>query len=150
MTWINEGQTREAVLSSLPNIASGFSDLYASFWQQPYVPYTVLELCRLRLAQLAGSALDTGREDHPVDAAKRDNIRDWHQHEAFDAVERACLDFAEVYYMDPASITDEQADAVKSHVGDAGLIVLVEALGVFNGMIRLSLLWQLPTQEKQG
>ena len=50
-----------------------------------------------------------------------------------------------MYAMDAQSITDEQARAVQHHHGDAGLVALVEALGVFDGMTRLSLLWQLPS-----
>jgi hypothetical protein len=46
--------------------------------------------------------------------------------------------------MDAQALTDELAEAVKSHFGDAGLVMLVEALGILDGMTRLSLLWQLP------
>jgi hypothetical protein len=46
--------------------------------------------------------------------------------------------------MDTQAITDELAEAVKLHVGDAGLVLLVEALGILDGRTRLSLLWQLP------
>ena len=51
--------------------------------------------------------------------------------------------------MDAQALTDELADAVKAHFGDAGLVLLVEALGILDGMTRLSLLWQLPASTAQ-
>ncbi|HEY6132172.1 MAG TPA: hypothetical protein VIV27_09140, partial [Halioglobus sp.] len=68
----------------------------------------------------------------------------WNSDHSFSAAERACLAFTEVYAMDAQAVTDELAAAVKAHFGDAGLVLLVEALGVLDGMTRLSLLWQLP------
>ena len=45
--------------------------------------------------------------------------------------------------MDPQAITDAQAEAVKSELGDAGLVALIEALGLFYGMTRVRQLWDL-------
>jgi hypothetical protein len=50
--------------------------------------------------------------------------------------------------MDAQALTDEHAEAVKSHFGDAGMVLLVEALGILDGMTRLSLLWQLTETAK--
>jgi hypothetical protein len=44
--------------------------------------------------------------------------------------------------MDCSAITDAQADAVKAHIGEEGLVALLQALGVFDGLIRLGLIWQ--------
>ncbi len=49
----------------------------------------------------------------------------------------------EVHAIDAAAITDAQAEAVKQYFGDEGLVALLQALGVFDGMIRLGLLWGL-------
>ena len=43
--------------------------------------------------------------------------------------------------MDVQAITDAQAEAVKAHFGDAGLVLLIEALGQFDGVARLRRLW---------
>jgi acetylglutamate kinase len=51
--------------------------------------------------------------------------------------------------MDAQALTDEHAAEVKAHLGDAGLVLLVEALGILDGMTRLSLLWQLPANTAQ-
>jgi len=82
--------------------------------------------------------------DCEIPASQLDNLTRWESDNCFSVAERACLAFTEVYAMDVQALTDEQADAVKTHFGDAGLVLLVEALGIFDGMTRLSLLWRLP------
>ncbi len=149
MTWINDGTDRTTTLAALPEIATAFDALYASFWTQAHIAPETLELCRLRLAQLHNSSVDFGREDCPVPAEKRETLSQWNKGHPFTEAECACLEFTEIYAMDAQAITDEQAEAVKKHYGDAGLITLVEALGIFDGMTRLSLLWQLPAGDHQ-
>ena len=144
MSWINDGVDRATTLAALPEIATAFDALYASFWNQPHIALETLELCRLRLAQLHNSSVELGREDCAIPAEKRETLSLWNKGHPFTDAERACLEFTEIYAMDAQAITDEQAQAVKNHYGDAGLITLVEALGIFDGMTRLSLLWQLP------
>ena len=56
----------------------------------------------------------------------------------FSPGEIAALSLAEVYAQDPAAITDAMADAVKESYGDAGLVVLIEALGFIDGRIRMA------------
>lgn len=149
MNWINAGSDRDTTIAALPEIADKFKTLYGSFWNQPHIPGSTLELCRLRLAQLHSSDVDWQREDYSIDRNKRDHLSQWNTNTAFDAAERACLEFTEIYAMDTQSISDEQAGAVKGHYGDAGLVALIEALGIFDGMTRLSLLWQLPAGDSK-
>ena len=144
MTWITPHHDRQAIIGTLPGIAEKFDLLYASLWQQPHIAASTLELCRLRLAQLHQCEVEWLREDQSLAAEKREKLSQWNQSGEFADAERACLEFTEMYAMDAQSITDGQADAVKQHYGDAGLVALVEALGIFDGMTRLSLLWQLP------
>ncbi|MEZ5572543.1 MAG: hypothetical protein R3E64_11025 [Halioglobus sp.] len=141
---MSSGSDRDATMRALPEIATRFEQLYQSLWTQPHIPASTLELCRLRLAQLHRCDVEWQRRDHAVPAPKRDALQHWPDDEQFSAAERACLAFTEVYAMDTQSITDQLADAVKAHHGDAGLVMLVEALGILDGMTRLSLLWQLP------
>lgn len=143
MTWINSGHDRDSTISALPEISAKFDQLYSSFWKQPYIAFETLELCRLRLAQLHSSAVDLQREEYAVVAQKREALAQWNTDTQFSDAERACLELTEIYAMDAQAISDEQAEAVKKHYGDAGLLVLIQALGVFDSMTRLSLLWQL-------
>jgi hypothetical protein len=141
MSWIAPASDREALMHQLPVIGDLFQALYASFWQLPQLPATTLELCRLRLAQLHNSDLDWQRQEIALPEAQRAELRRWPGSPHFSAADRACLALAEVHAMDARAITDEQADAVKEHYGEVGLVALLQALGVFDGMIRLGLLW---------
>jgi alkylhydroperoxidase family enzyme len=144
MGWVSSGNDRKATIGVLPELATTFTALYQSLWTQPHLPPEVLELCRLRLAQLHQCVVELQRQDCDISAEKCNNLIHWNTHSAFSTAERACLAFTEVYAMDAQALTDTLAAHVKTHFGDAGLVLLVEALGIFDGMTRLSLLWQLP------
>ena len=143
MSWIAPASDRQELMSQLPGIGDRFQALYASFWQLPQLPATTLELCRLRIAQLHKSELDWHIQEIALPQAQREELRRWPASPHFSAAERACIALTEVHAMDARAITDEQADAVKAHFGEVGLVALLQALGVFDGMIRLGLLWGL-------
>lgn len=146
MSWIGAGKDHVSVIGQLPGIATPFNALYASLWSQPHLPAEVLELCRLRLAQLHRCEVELRRSEVEIPTKQREQLVDWNSADCFSEADRACLSFAEVYAMDTQALTDEHATAVKRHFGEAGLVLLVEALGILDGMIRLSLLWQLTVQ----
>jgi hypothetical protein len=122
--------------------ALAFESMWQALWSQQRIPPGLLELCRLRLAQLHGATGELEIE-HPVakvPAVRRESVL--HGRFATDGQfapgEVAVLSLAEVYAQDPAAITDAMADEVKAVYGDAGLIVLVEALGFIDGRIRMA------------
>lgn len=125
-------------------MAQDFNGVWEQLWRQDHVPPRLLELCRLRLAKLhgAGAELDTlrGLERDP---ARIEAVRAGRYHDSarFDAAERAVLEFAEVYAQDPGALSDELAEDVKRHFGEAGLVCLIEALGFIEGRIRLALMF---------
>ena len=98
----------------------------------------------MRIAQLHQSQTEFQREEFRLSDVQRDGLSQWNKSDAFSAAQKACLAFAEVYAMDPQAISDEQAEVVKVHYGDSGLVALIEALGVFYGMTRVGQLWDLP------
>ena len=146
MTWIANADSHDAVLGLLPDLAGKFEALYASLWQQPHLPAQTLELCRLRLAQLHRSDADWQQSAVALPGELREQLVRWDGSPAFAESERACLAFTEVYAMDTQAITDDLADAVKSHHGDHGLIALVEALVIFDGLTRLHLMWDIKAE----
>lgn len=145
MGWVSNGDDRRSTIEVLPEIAVAFESLYQALWTQPHLPAETLELCRLRLAQLHQCAVDLQRQECAIAPDKLQQLKNWPTDSNFSDAERSCLAFTEVYAMDTQAITDELAEAVKLHFGDAGLVLLVEALGILDGMTRLSLLWQLPS-----
>ncbi len=150
MSWIAGNLHREQIMDRLPAIGGHFQSLRASMYQLAQLPPETVELCRLRLAQLHRSDADFALEEFPLAAGKREQLQDWHSAPLFSPGERACLELTEVHAMDCSAITDAQADAVKQHHGEAGLVALLQALGVFDGFIRLGLIWQAaPAGSKQ-
>ena len=143
MTWFTEARTQQHIIEMAPTLASAYQAFYDSFWQLTSVPASVLELCRLRVAQLHHSDYQWQYQQVDVTIEQRESLSQWNKSPVFSATDKACLAFTEVYCMDPQSITDGQADAVKSKLGDAGLVALIEALGMFYGMTRVSQLWEL-------
>ena len=149
MGWVSSGDDRDSTIGELAELAAPFSALYESLWTQRHVPADILELCRLRLAQLHQCAVELQRREVEIPIEKSKRLAQWDTDSIFSPAERACLAFTEVYAMDVQALTDQHADAVKMHFGDAGLVLLVEALGILDGMTRLSLLWQLTAAPDQ-
>jgi len=122
--------------------ATAFESMWQSLWSQDRVPPALLELCRLRLAQMHGAAEEL-EVTHPAarapQAKRQSVIRGRFATDGqFDPGEVAVLSLAEVYAQDPAAITDDMAEAVKGAYGDTGLVVLIEALGFIDGRIRMA------------
>ncbi len=149
MGWVSSGDDRDSTIGELAELVAPFDALYASLWTQQHLPADILELCRLRLAQLHQCSVELQRHEIKMSAEKYQRLAFWGEDSVFSQAERACLAFTEVYAMDVQALTDQHADAVKMHFGDAGLVLLVEALGILDGMTRLSLLWQLTANAEQ-
>ena len=122
--------------------AVAFESMWQALWSQPRVPAPLLELCRLRLAQLHGATAELEVENAAVKVTRtrRESVLRgrFATDGQFAPGEVAVLSLAEVYAQDPAAITDAMADEVKALYGEAGLIVLIEALGFIDGRIRMA------------
>jgi alkylhydroperoxidase family enzyme len=110
----------------------------------------LLELCRVRIAMMLGSASemaartpDSGVEDELLRA-----LAAWPTDPRFDPLERACLAFTEHFVMDVASLDDDTVAAVRAHLGDDGTQTFVSALLVVEQRIRLRLAWDVLMDER--
>lgn len=123
--------------------AFSFARLWETVWKQDYLSAEQLELCRLTLARLHGDTVEIEAANPHLSPPGLDNARrrsvlvgDALESVDFSDGEKAMLLFAEYYWMDAQSITDEVADGVKDWLGEAGLVFLIEALGCIDGRIR--------------
>jgi len=136
-------ETLSAALRAGGVLADDYNAVSKAVWSQDHLPAALLDLSRLRLAQLHGAdselqlRLENGLEAAKIEALLAGNISTG----LFSAAELAVLDFTEIYAQDPAAISDDMADAIKRHFGEAGLVCLVEALGFIDGRIRLALMF---------
>jgi len=135
--------TLDRHLSAAGAAAASFARLWESVWVQPYVGAELLEMCRLTLARLHQNEPEL-RTINPrlgaaaPSAARRASLQAGEacRSRLFSAAEKAVLLFCECYGLDPQSIADDVADEAKAHLGEAGLVFLIEALGLIDGRIR--------------
>lgn len=123
--------------------AVSFARLSASLWAQPYLTADLLELCRLTLARLHRDEIEIAavnpRAPHGQPGAQRRAAvlaGATYKSPAFSPGEKAVLLFTECYALDPQSIADEVAREAKDHLGEPGLVFLIEALGCLDARIR--------------
>jgi alkylhydroperoxidase family enzyme len=131
----------ERVFALRPNLFEAWRDFASLFWTRRLVDPVVLELCRLRVAQLLGarypqSVRTSQAQSAGLKEARIAALSDWWNRGDFDATERACLRFAEQFVLDAKGISDADAAAVVSALGEAGTVAFVEALAIFDGFSR--------------
>ena len=131
----------ERVFDLRANLFEAWRDFTALFWTRRLVDPRVLELCRLRIAQMLGARYPQSvRTPEALRAGLREDriaaLAGWWTSDAFGETERACLRFAEQFVLDAKGITDADAAAVVAALGDAGTVAFVEALAIFDGFSR--------------
>ncbi len=139
----------ERVFALHPDLYDPLRDFYSLFWTKALLDPVLLELCRLRVAQLLGTeselriryrtALDAGVDETLVAA-----LPSWPTSPAFTEAQRAALTFAEQWVVDPHGIDSALRDQVADHVGIPGLVALCEALALFEGFDRFRAILGIP------
>jgi alkylhydroperoxidase family enzyme len=104
----------------------------------------LLELCRLRIAQLLRAASELRRRDTVARAAGLDEAKiavlsRYPESPLYDDRERACISFAEQAAADAPGIRDDEIGRIRRHLGDAGYVAFVYALTLVEGRVRVAL-----------
>jgi alkylhydroperoxidase family enzyme len=132
-TWFPQLAEGETVLDGVANLRPAYGeamrDVEAAIWSQDVLEPDILELCRLRIAQLLGSDQD----DH-------EQLRRWPTDPTLTERQRVCLAFAEQVFVDAQGVTDEQAAEVVDEIGEGGFLVLLYACGFFETTERARIL----------
>ena len=133
---VSEGTSEfDAVFGLRPDLYDAYRDFASVFWTHELVDAGILDACRARCAQLLQAP---GAPEVPVAADDPTSAL------------AACLALAEQFVIDPHGVTAEMRDAVVVHVGDAGLVALVEALALFDGFTRFRTLLAITPDEGAG
>lgn len=143
MSWVLGGGAHSFgdLMALRPNLAADLAAFSEQLWHAPGIDPVTLELCRLRVAQLHG-ARAAFAERRPQAAAagltgeRIARLADYGSDPGFSACERACLELAELFAMDPSAIDDATFAAVRDALGEPGTVALLEALAVFDGFSR--------------
>ena len=124
------------VVGARAGYAAALRDIEDVLWSQDLVPPIILELCRLRIAQLLGCAAALEYRTPQAVAAGLDetlvdSLAGWPSAPGFDAPTRACLEHAEQVLIDAQDVHDDEARAVVAEIGEGGFLVLTYACGLF-------------------
>jgi alkylhydroperoxidase family enzyme len=145
MSWLPEaGPGRddfERTFALRPELFAAWREFAGLFFAKRLVDPAVLELCRLRIAELHGarhplSVRTPEAQAAGLDEAKLARLGEWWKQPGFTPLERACLRFAEQFALDPGAMSDEEARPVIEALGDAGAVAFIEALAIFDGFAR--------------
>lgn len=145
MTWLREtapGATPlDRTFGLCPQAYDRFRDLYGALWDPDAIDPTLLELCRLRIATILGSAGDQALRFGDAQAAglTDDDVTElprWPDSPRFAGVRRACLAFAEQYVIDPHGLTDAEFDALHEHLDERAIATLTLAVAMFDALGR--------------
>jgi alkylhydroperoxidase family enzyme len=103
----------------------------------------LVELCRVRIAQLVESELDQSLRYRPAREAglteeKIACLQDYATSPTFTARERAVLEFTEQWVIQSSSITDEDCERLQEHIGVHEFIYLTKALSVMDQFARVN------------
>ncbi|MEP7348618.1 MAG: hypothetical protein ABI668_01550 [Sphingorhabdus sp.] len=101
----------------------------------------LIELCRLRMAQILGCDFAFSCRYAPavaagLDEAKIANISSYPNSPLFTPRERACIEFAEQFSMQSSSISDSDVERLLEHIDPETLIYFVKALSVTDQLLR--------------
>jgi hypothetical protein len=132
-------------LEEHPDVAASLAEAHVAAWE--VVDPVLLELCRLRLAQLFGDTAEfAARTPAAVAAGLGEStileLSAWPRSPRFGARERACLGFCEQFFVDVANVTTAETDAISAELGVQGLADFVSALLVIEQRLRLRLAWE--------
>lgn len=133
--------TLDGLLSVRPELAALHEPFAATVWEDRLVDPVVLELCRVRIAQLHGDAAEAARRTPEGLAAGCggelfEALPRWPADPAFTAVQRAALAVAEQFVVDAHGVTDEQVAELVDHLGAGATVAFTAAVGLFDGFTR--------------
>jgi len=145
MSWLPERAEGSSALDRVfgvrPDLYEPFRAFYATFWTRELLDPVVLELCRLRVAQLLRCPSEQQVRYEPAQRAGLTEqqvalLPQWPTAEMFTPAQRAALGLAEQFVIDVEGIDATLRDPVIDHFSVAGLVALCEALALFDGFCR--------------
>ena len=133
-----------AVLGLRPDLYEPYQDFAGLFWHRRLVDPVLLELCRLRVAQLLGCESEVATRTRPAITAGLTEemlarLHEWPTAECFSDSHRAALGYAEQFVLDPHGVDDAMRARLREHLSSSETVALTEALALFDGFTRFRL-----------
>jgi AhpD family alkylhydroperoxidase len=133
--------TLDRVFGLVPEAYDAYRRLDGALWDPDLVDPALLELCRLRIAQLVGCDAElVVRHDEAraagITEAKIGELRQWPTSSHYADGDRAVLNFAEKFVIDASSVDDEDCAGLREHLSDPEIAALTTAVALFDAMAR--------------
>jgi alkylhydroperoxidase family enzyme len=147
-SWIPDGAEGPTAFRRLfglrPNLYDRYEDFSGRLWDPAVMDPVVLELCRLRVAQLLGDGAGLTVRSRPAVAAGLQEatvaeLASWPTSPSFDETTRHCLGFAEQFVIDPDGISGAERAQLRHDIGFSRLVGLAQAVAAFDGFSRFGL-----------
>jgi alkylhydroperoxidase family enzyme len=134
----------QRALALSPRVGECFADMYRQVWCPPVADPVLLELARLRMAQLLRSDADLRLRFKPaVDSGlpetKVAELSRWSTSPLFTEPERAVVAFAELFTIDAHAVGEDECAAVTAVLPRPAVAGLTVALAIFEASTRLRL-----------
>lgn len=131
MTWLTSAHdsSSEAIFALRPNLAADYAAFESVFREQELLPAELLAALRLRIAEMHRCDAELARSVEGIQRDAIDGSR-W-QH---------CVELAELFVIDPQTITDTQVALVREQLGDAGVVALFEVCALYDGYCRFQIM----------
>jgi alkylhydroperoxidase family enzyme len=148
MTWLPQSAPGATPLDQCfglrPAAYERFRELYGGLWAPAVIDPRILELCRLRIAKILGCDAERAVRfgDGAAAGVTEDHVTElpqWPTSAAFTAAERACIEFAEQYVVDPHELTDAQFATLHELFDDQAIATLTLAVAMFDALTRFRL-----------
>ena len=112
----------------------------------------LVELCRIRIAQLVESAFDSSLRYQPAQDAGLDEekiaaLAEYPQSALFTERERAVLEYAEQFVIQSSSISDDDVARVQAHLTPEEFVFITKALGVMDQFARTNSAFRIEPSE---
>ena len=142
VTTVAEGPTE---LDRVWNLRRRYFELFMTDYNASIsrVDPLLVELCRVRIAQLVESEMDQSLRYRPASEAglteeKIQSLQDYVTSSLFSPRERAVLEFTEQWVIQSSSITDEDCERLQEHISVHEFIYLTKALSVLDQFARVN------------
>ena len=124
-----------------PQVFEHLVVLEQRLWAEDSIEAPLLELVRLRIAQLLDAPADLDRRtpaavDAGLDEAMVDELSMWPTSPRFEERQRAVLSWTEQWVIDPEQITDDDAARLTTALTEKECAALSTALAVFESLTR--------------
>ena len=152
MSWLDPADRTapafEALLAYRPELLALYKRFYGTFWDDALLPRSILELCRVRIAQLHDCEAELALSDpgSGVSPAQRAAIGSWERAACFSPAERSALALAEKMPWAHHAITDEEHRELRGHFTQPQAVALTVALALIDANCRLRLVFELAAE----